>query len=248
MLKTGGKPGARISDQQVTKAILRPGVINWDPSKDAGVWSNARQAGGQKIASATHLNLDKLLHSRYVQQKVQQGQDVREFPAKKAPTPVVKEEAKVVAEVKAKVEAVKEAAKVEAKATALAGKAKATKKAALAGLGRLGFGYLGDQAAVDAAAATMGQAQAAAFAPTCHVGQAHGLPAFQCDGSLMTTFVEAQQALAAAAEAAGDEAALQQAAEAGAKAAAAQGNNKMLILGAVAVVAISAAIYFGLKS
>jgi hypothetical protein len=179
---------------------------------------------------------------------VQQGQDVREFSSKKVATPVVKEEAKVVAEVKAKVAAVKEASKVETKATALAEKAKATKKAALAGLGRLGFGYLGDQAAVDAAATAMAQAQAAAFAPTCNVGQAHGLPAFQCDGALMATFVEAQQALEAAAEAAGDEAALQQAAEAGAKAAAAQGNKKMLILGVVAVAAISAAIYFGLKA
>ena len=128
MLKSGGRPGPiAIPDAKITKAILRPGVIQWNDKTDTGVSFNIGKAGGKQITSASHLNLDKLLHSRYVQQSVQQGRDVRDFTG-----PVV---SSAKAEAKA---AVKAAAKVEAKATALAAKAKATKEKALAGLGYFG--------------------------------------------------------------------------------------------------------------
>jgi len=176
MLKSGGKPGAyKISDDSLTKAILRPGVIKWDDKTDAGVMFDVRKAGGKKIKSATHIDLDKLLHSRYVTQGVKQGRDVREF----------KSDAGAKAAVKA-------AAKVEAKATALAAKAKATKEKALEGLG-----YYFGATHTEELKATLNKATAAAMAPTC-VKSGATLPAHICNPSLMDAMGRAAKALKAA--------------------------------------------------
>jgi cobalamin biosynthesis Mg chelatase CobN len=151
MLKAGGRPGPiQIPDAKITKAILRPGVIQWDDKTDTGVSFNMRKdGGGQGIPSISNLNLSKILQSRYVQQDIKQGRDVREFApvgppaapaAPKAPPAKAKAKAEAVATVKA-------AAKVEAKAT---------KEKALSGLGY----YFGD-AASDAADAATAAATAA---------------------------------------------------------------------------------------
>ena len=237
MLKGGGRPGPlKIEDQNISKAVLRPGVISWDDKRDAGVWIDARKAGGQKIASATNLNIGKILSNRYVRQDIQQGRDVVEFPKKTAPTPVQEEQTKMIAQVKeaakaeaaigAKVEAVKEAASVEVKATALAAKAKATKEKAMAGLAGYGLGHLGDEAAISAAAKAFADATQAALAPTC-VQSGVTLPAQHCDPSLGVKMAAAGAALA---EAQGK-----------------SGSKKKLIIGVAVVAAIAAGIYFYTK-
>jgi len=149
-----------VTDVEATRAMLRPGIINWDDSMDSGVSFNIK-AGSGKIGT-TGQDLDKLLAARHAQTD-KQGRAVEEFATKteaqteKAAEVAVetaedKAVAKVAAKVAAKVEAkavaeaktaVKAAAKVEAKATALAAKAKATKEKALEGLGYYGY-YLGD--------------------------------------------------------------------------------------------------------
>lgn len=145
MLNKGGRPGViSAGDRELNKEVARPGVIAWDPSKPAGVWFNMRKAGMDPMPTAMDLAIDKVLHSRYVQQDVNQGRDVREFQNQSPPAAVKSEENKIIAQVKA----ADSAATVEAKATALAAKAKATKEAALAGLSRLG--YYGEDAPADA--------------------------------------------------------------------------------------------------
>lgn len=137
MLKsyTGGNPGPISMDSaKENQAMLRPGIIKWNDTTDAGVSFNLPK--GKQVSSAANLDLSKILQSRYVQQDISQGRDVREF-APKAPTPATPATpAKADA-----VETVKAAAKVEADATALAAKAKATKDKALEGLGY----YLGEE-------------------------------------------------------------------------------------------------------
>jgi len=225
-MESGGQDKP-IEDTEITRAILRPGVIQWDDTRDAGVWFNIRKDGGKQVSSTSHLNLDKILQSRYVEQDVQQGKDVREFPTKKAPTAVQKEEAKIVAKVKA----VAEAAKVEAKAKALASKAKATKEEAVKEAALAG--YFGDEAAVQAAMTRFVEAQQAAFAPTCTSADGtRGLPASLCDPKLMERFVKAQEALAATQAGAGG---------AGAAGGAPSGKKKIII--AAVVVALGVGIY-----
>ena len=233
MIKRGGRPGViSATDRQLNKEVLRPGVIDWD--SDKGVWFNMSKAGMEPVPSAMSLAIDKVLHSRYVQQDVKQGRDVQEFQPTKASAQLAKDEAIAVEAMKAqakgkadsKMEAVKSAAKVEAKAKALAEKAKATKEAALAGLGQLG--YLGNEAEMQALADELAAAQAAAFAPTCMQGPVP-LPAHVCDESLMTRFVAAQEALAAAGAAQGG-----------------MSKTKKLVIAAV-VIGLGVAAYFHFK-
>jgi hypothetical protein len=236
MIKRGGRPGViSATDRKLNKEVLRPGVIDWD--SDKGVWFNMSKAGMEPVPSAMNLAIDKVLHSRYVQQDVKQGRDVQEFQPTKASEQLAKDEATAVKSMEAqqsrgkakgkagsKMEAAKNAAKVEAKAKALAQKAKATKEAALAGLG-----YLGSEAEMQALADELAAANAAAFAPTCNQGSAQNLPAHICDPSLMTRFVAAQEALAAAGGSQGG-----------------MSNTKKLIIAAV-LIGLGVAAYFHLK-
>ena len=134
----GGRPGPVVEVNDDSKALLRPGVLQWNDDGNQVMIKLDRGPGTSKVGSAQNLNLSKILHSRYVQQDIRQGRDVREFP--NAPTvKTAKAEAvaqKVMASpVEAAKAKAKAAAKVEAKAKALAAKAEATKKEALAGLG-----------------------------------------------------------------------------------------------------------------
>jgi hypothetical protein len=187
MQKGGGRPGPiQIPDAKITKAILRPGVIQWDDKTDAGVSFNMRKdGGGQGIPSVSNLNLSKILQSRYVQQDIKQGRNVREF------APVAPPAAPAAPPAEEAVATVKAAAKVEAKATALAAKAKATKEKALEGLGY----YFGEEDAVATAQKEFADANAAMHAPTCNQGSATGLPAVVCDPSLGAKVAEAAKKL-----------------------------------------------------
>lgn len=235
MLKRGGSPGP-ISDEKVSQAILRPGVISWDSDKDSGVWFNIKKDGGQSVsASAQGLQIGKILSSRYVQSDVAQGRDVMEFPKKQAPTAVDKAEARMIANVKA----AQDASEVEAGAKALASRARATKEAAMAGLA--GLGYFGDAGRLAAANERFAKAQAAAFSSngSCSTG-----PAFTCNPQLMADFTSAQKELAAAAKEAGDQEAMKKAADAQADIVATQGKKIKILVGVIAALVVGAGIYF----
>jgi hypothetical protein len=166
MLRTGGKPGAKpLSPDEVTD---RASNIQWT---DQGPVFKVK---GTPPRGATHLDMDKILHGRFISKDLNQGKEIQEFvdratktespaPAPPAPAPtkapaveaaVASEVAKAaVAKVEAKgappavvakVKAAAAAAEVEAKAKVLADKAAASKEEALQGLAGYGIYSFGE--------------------------------------------------------------------------------------------------------
>jgi hypothetical protein len=152
MLRTGGKPGAKpLSPDEVTD---RASNIQWT---DQGPVFKVK---GTPPRGATHLDMDKILHGRFISKDLNQGKEIQEFvdratktespapaPPAPAPTKAPAVEAAVASEVAkaavAKVEAKGAPPAVVAKVKA-ADKAAASKEEALQGLAGYGIYSFGE--------------------------------------------------------------------------------------------------------